>query len=635
MRKRDKKPSIMSKSKAPTPTAIDQSKGFWQENSLLAILLLILPFALYWQGLNFEYVLDDKIVISENNYVKEGLSSFGKILFADSFEGYLGEQLDLLPGGRYRPLSLLTFAAEVEFFGLNPGVGHFVNILLYALTGLLIFRLFFLLYARKNERNWLSLPFLTALLFILHPIHTEAIANIKGRDEILALLFSLLALYCSWYYLKNKQWSWLAGMLSSLFLAFLAKENALAWIAIIPLSLWWFTKAKWKELRILVGSLAGLAAAYMLLRYSVLGYFLDAGQLSDNIMNNPFHGLNFGEKYGTIMYTLGQYLKLLIYPHPLTHDYYPFQVPILNWNDWRVLLSFALHVGLLGYAIIKIRSRHIVVYCIWFYLLTLFIVSNILINVGASMNERFIYMPSLAFSLLSAWVVARWLPDTLNEKKGELNLLSVGLLMVLTVGYIAKNLNRIPDWRNPLTLNTAAVKYSPNSARAHCFMGVALYNQYLEMDFGPEKTALLDQLNYHFNRSLEIYPGYNSALKMKAGIAAEYYRNNFDLDALLKVFTEVLAYRKELPFIYEYLDYLKGRNVPTQPVQDFLYKVGYEFNTLKRRDYDLALKYLNRAHQLNRNYTPIIRALIDTHQRKGNNAEANRLLPLLNSLENE
>ncbi|MCC7504375.1 MAG: hypothetical protein IT259_03695 [Saprospiraceae bacterium] len=176
--------------------------GFWRQHWLPALLLLVLSFALYGQAIRMGYVLDDEAVIWNNAYVQKGFAGLRDIFAYDSFMGYFQDKqkLFLLEGGRYRPLSLATFAVEVALFG-KPGpelahVSHFVNILLYGLTGILLYRILLGLFPLADKKRWwFGAAFLGAALFILHPLHVEAVANIKGRDEILALLFSLGAAY--------------------------------------------------------------------------------------------------------------------------------------------------------------------------------------------------------------------------------------------------------------------------------------------------------------------------------------------------------------------------------------------------------------------------------------------------------
>ncbi|HFC00457.1 MAG TPA: hypothetical protein ENJ53_06590, partial [Phaeodactylibacter sp.] len=293
-------------------------KSFWKTNYLPALVLFFCAIVLYISTLRFDYVLDDIIVITDNDFTKKGFAGIKDIFTTESFQGYFGEQRDLVEGGRYRPLSIASFAVEYQFFGLNQAVSHFVNVLLYALLALLLFRVMALLFPIKKKKKWYyTLAFVSSLLFVLHPLHTEVVANIKGRDEILSLMGALAALYSIIKYSKKEKRIYLLMGASCYFLALLAKENALTFLAIIPLSLYFFTKTKFKKIAISFVPLFGVALLYLLIRYRVIGYFLSSGSEITDLMNNPFYGISTGERLATAFYTLALYLKLLIFPHPL------------------------------------------------------------------------------------------------------------------------------------------------------------------------------------------------------------------------------------------------------------------------------------------------------------------------------
>lgn len=628
-----KKPSIHPED-APYAKPQQPQESFWKVNLLSALIIFFLPFALYISSLGFEYVLDDKMVITDNQFTKKGFQGIKEIFTTESFQGYFGEQKNLLEGGRYRPLSIATFAVEYQFFGLNSKVGHLINILFYALTGLLLFRVISMMIpALKSNPWWLALPFVAALLFVLHPIHTEVVANVKGRDEILSFLGALGALYFSILYLKNEKSYLLLFSAVSFMLGLLAKESALTWIAVIPLTGYFFTKGKFIQLAKVTAPLVLMGGLYLAIRTNIIGFLLSSGNEVTDIMNNPFYGMSFAEKYATVFYTLGIYIKLLIVPHPLTHDYYPFQIPTQNWGDFWPWLSLLLHAGLLGVALKGLKSKQIVSYAILFYFITLSIVSNIPFSVGATMNERFVYMPSLAVCLILAWLISRKLPELFNEKKGEINILSVGLLLILISGYGLKTILRTEDWRNAVTLNAAAVKYSPNSARANCFMGVALFEEQYRNETDAEKSKqLLDEITYYIERSLEIFPGYGSALTMYAGVVAEHYKRDRDLPKLLNKFEEILSKRTRLDYIDEYIEYLLP-NADADQLVRFLYKVGETINAQNRGDYQTALHYLKYAYQLSPKDPQLNLAIARCYQNLGDQAKAQEFFNVAYSLD--
>jgi len=317
------------------------------------------------------------------------------------------------------------------------------------------------------------------------------------------------------------------------------------------------------------------SAAYLIVRYQVMGYFLSAGKEITDIMNNPFAGMDLGQRLATAFYTLGAYLKLLAFPHPLTHDYYPYQVPISEWNDLPVIVSLLLYLGMAAFTIWTIKRKHIVGFAILFYGATLSIVSNIPFTVGTFMNERFVYIPSIGFCIALAWFICRKLPELTEEKKGEFNLLSAGLLGVFVLGFAAKTFMRVPDWQNRFTLNEAAIKVSTNSARANCFMGVALYEEQLLKETDPtRRQQLIEDITYYIDRSLSIHPDYSSAMTIKAGVLAEVYKNDKNLDNLLNGFFEIIQRKRSMTFINEYLTYLNNRGNNIAKLSAFYLKAG-------------------------------------------------------------
>ena len=579
-------------------------KSFWKTNWLPALVLFLVAIILYIYTVRFDYVLDDQIVITQNDFTKKGFAGIKDIFTTESFQGYFGEQRNLVEGGRYRPLSIASFAVEYQFFGLNKSISHFVNVLLYGLLALVLFRVMSLMFPNKKKKPWFyTLAFVSSLLFVLHPLHTEVVANIKGRDEILSLVGALAALYYVLKFAQNGKTIYSLMSAVCYFLALLAKENALTFLAIIPLSLYFFTKTTTKKIAFRFLSLLSISVLYLIIRYQVIGYFLSSGSEITDLMNNPFYGMSIGERLATAFYTLALYLKLLIFPHPLTHDYYPFQIPIMNWQQLPAIISLLLYLVLGMLALVGLGKKSIISFGILFYLLTISIVSNIPFTVGTFMNERFLFMPSIGFCIVLGYFITRQLPVFTKEKTGEINLLSIGVLILFVIGFSTKTLLRVPDWKNRMTLNTSAVKNSPNSARANCFMATALYElDYLKETDRERKKLLIADIDYYISRALEIYPRYSSAITVKAGVLAEQHKLDNNLDHLLNGFYNVLYLKKSMGFIDEYLSYIDGR-IAQQEIPKL---VNFYLKTAKMlesrfRDKTEAIKWINYALKIDSN----------------------------------
>jgi tetratricopeptide (TPR) repeat protein len=506
---------------------------------LIYLIVVVLAFLFYGNTIPNEYALDDSIVITENQFTRQGLEGIDDIFTNGTFTGFFGDEKTLVAGGRYRPLSLVTFAVEYEIFGENPHISHLINILLYALTCILIFTILRKLLWHYESRPWfLSISFLTALFFLVHPVHSEVVANIKGRDEILALLFGLLSLNEALRYLdtSDKKYLLLAGVY--LFLGLLSKENAITYVAVIPLTLYFFresaNRSGMRRIYQILYPLLSAALLFILLRLAVIGGFNFT--TPDELMNNPFLNASAGEKYATIFQTLGLYLKLLIFPHPLTYDYYPWHIPLIDWNDLRAIIPLLIYSALLVYALVNIRRKSFSSYSILYYLLTLSVVSNLVFPIGTLMNERFLYMPSLGFCLLVAYMFSKYVYKSFNRSAVRLGVM-IFLLVAITGLSAFKTIQRNKVWEDNFSLFTHDVKISSGSAKARMSAGGAYMERAVEIKDEKKKSEYFSKALKHLKRSLEIYPGYTQALLLTGNT---FYHYQQDIDSVLKYYSKIL-----------------------------------------------------------------------------------------------
>ena len=582
------------------------------------LIFLGLSFALYFQCIPYGYVLDDKIVLSENKFTTNGLAGIKDIFKYDTFQGYFSEKKDLLEGGRYRPLSLVTFAIEHEIAGLNPKLSHTINILLYALCAWLIFILMNLLVGGKNKWWW-SIPFLTAIIYLVHPVHTEAVANIKGRDELMAMIFALLTTIACVKYGMNGKLKHLLFAVPLFILGILSKENVITFLAVIPLAMLVFSKGSFKRIALTFGVLFSVFGIYLFTRYQIFGYIVGDNEVTD-IMNNPFAEMDGAEKFGSKWYTMYEYLRLSFVPHPLTHDYYPYHIPKVGvFGHWKPIMAIVMHLALLAYSIIGFKKHRIISFAIWFYIITISIVSNFVVGVGTFMNERFIFISSMGVSLAIAYLLMK-----ASEKWDPKIMYGIaGFILVL---FSVKTFSRVPVWESALTLNQAAVKVSTNSARSNSFMATALFEEFKVTEGREKKIRLLNEAKPYAARALEVYPVYHSGNLMKAGIEAELYKLEGDLPALLKTFTEVGTAQPQLGFLGQYCEYLNGRADANQ-LLDFYYDLGY--NKLYKEDpfkvdnrINMAIHYLNYGYSLDPSNPKIKSALFEIYSAAGRTAKA-------------
>ena len=612
----------MSKKKAkkfnqPTTKSNIAPPSFFSNFKLQAIAIFAVAFLVYANTLTHKYTQDDAIVIYENMFTTDGVSGIPGILTKDTFFGFFKKEgkAQLVSGGRYRPLTLVMFAMEWQIFGDNPFMFHLMNLLWFGLTCVVLYWLLLQLFNHQKIPEHAGLiAFCTALLFAVHPIHTEAVANIKGRDEIITLLGSLAALYFSIraYREKNLMFNFAAAGL--FLLAIFSKENAITFLAIMPLTYFVFTKAKVQKIAVQWLYFFVPAMIFLVVRADVLfdlKALIGVGSTPTlELMNNPYVKIEggkyvhftSGERLATIIYTLGQYFKLLVFPYPLTHDYYPRHVEMMSFSNWKVLLSF------LGYATATIgsifyvfKTKNKIAYGILFFLLSLSIVSNIAFPVGTNMAERLIFMPSVGFCL----VIVLGILSLLSQKKSaDFSKKILTIVGVISLVFAAMTINRNFAWKDNFTLFKTDVKTSKNSAKLRNAMGGELISQSIDVKNAVQKKRMQTEAVEHLKEAIRIHPNYKNAYLL-LGNASNYLEN---YEASIQYYNKAIA----LDPGYEEANNNLG----------ITYREAGKFYGEKKGDIANALKYLNQAFKMRPTDKEILRLLGVANGVSGNHAEA-------------
>jgi tetratricopeptide (TPR) repeat protein len=370
----------------------------------------------------------------------------------------------------------------------------------------------------KSVKWYNSVPFLTTLLFAAHPIHTEVVANIKSRDEILALLFSFLTMWFILSYFDTKKILYLVFSPILFFLALLSKEIAIVFIVLLPVSFYYFTPIPVKKIILSIIPLIAISVLFIIIRQIVIYKSEVYTNVIKDISNYSFAEMNIFEKYATITYSLGLYLKLILFPHPLTWDYYPYHISIKEWTDITVIISVLIY-GVLSYLAIKgIRNKRFYSYCIIVFLVPLSLTANIFFPVGAFMCERFLYISSLGFALYVSYMITEY-PHTKYTK-----LFSRPLLLIIPILflYTIKTIDRNKAWKNDETIVTTDVKTSKNSMRSTCEYGNILYKKGEHTDNQEEKMEYYNDAMQYEEKAYSICKNLSPANFILGTLYAKY-----------------------------------------------------------------------------------------------------------------
>jgi len=508
---------------AAKPGSVDhRSDNTW----LMAALVFLSAFLLYANAIGHEYALDDWMYTTGNASMHQGFPAFTDLWTKGSFPGLNGPN-----DNNYRPLALSSFMVETQIFGFNPHVGHLINVLLFALSGVSIYVLLTRLFPTLHR----AFPLLMVLLFVFHPVHVEAVANIKGRDDLLCLLFGIVSLLQIHRYARTLQ----AASYWSSVLAFaacvLSKESGVTFLLVIPLALYFFTSIGFT--RIVKISIPYLAVAflYLVVFKSVLGSITIARlPIMDNTL---MAATSTPDRLATNFVLLGKYVNRLVVPYPLSWDYSYNQIPIVSFVNVWAIAGLLLYFGLGTYAVVRAKSKDVFAFAILFYLATLSISSNLFVKIATTFAERLLYTPSLGFCMAVPLLIAKLLaidPEAKTAQKSRWLYGTVGtVLLAFGIILVARN----EAWANNMTLFSAGVITSPNSARAQAALGNELKNEASRTPDPATRASLLKQALGRYETATAIYPKDPDTWVTQADI----YRQTGDRDKAIGAYERTLA----------------------------------------------------------------------------------------------
>jgi protein O-mannosyl-transferase len=432
------------------------------------------------------------------------LNSFGNQLFWDDFDNIINNQYvhdfdlfkffseNLIAGAGlisnyWRPLELIIWSIEWQIWGAWAPGYHFIQTQLHIINAVLVY----ILIKNLAQKRWMA--FVVALLFLIHPLQTEAITYVSGIADPLGALFTLISVisYIKWKKVSPPAWRrrWYLVSIATYPLALMSRETTIMVPGIIfMIEAYWQLQANPKLglinlfKRSIVPTLPyiGFALLYILLRATVLN-FQNSFNLydSENEFTQNIHYRTF-----TFFRVVREYLELLIIPHDL-HMERTVDIAKTLWSP-DVLVGGLFAVGTLAVALWKYAKYPLLsLGIIWFWL-WLFPTSNILIPINGLIYEHWLYLPMVGFFFCIVWALSR-----IRSTQIHMACLVVLVLFVLFLSY--RTLERNAQWRDPVTLYSQTVQYAPTSFRVVNNLGMAYADS---QDFGPAE--------YWYTKALEL-----------------------------------------------------------------------------------------------------------------------------------
>ncbi len=478
---------------------------FSEKNALLLSLLVVA--LCYANALPNDFVLDDVAIVGSNPAVR----SITPLKFLRS--PYWAEQQY---GGIYRPFTVFSLSVDYAIWQRWAPGFRITNLLVHALNGWLVF----LLSARIVGGG--IAPLAAMLIYVAHPVNTEAVTSIVGRSELFATCFFLSA-----WLLFRRGHVWLAAPV--FFLSLLSKENAIVLPAILLLDAAGarrmpllpeegrpkggvvFTSLRNATPSAALRRLRGfflrphpplpgeagklvvmglVAVVYLGLRYAVLG------GLGIPVTAQYMGGkLSYLERWMTSGRVLMEYFRLIVAPLNVAGDYDFNAIPIAGLRDWDAWLGLLLVAGTLGVAYACRRWNWPVTLGLLFALTAFIPVSNWIMPISILMAERSLYLPLVGLSLVGG-VMFRAIRRSSVRAVAGVGWLAIAVVICIDHDYI---------WRNDFTFFRNMVRVQPDSAKARLGYGFTL----LGAGFKQEAAEQLEQ-------GLRILPDYPALLSTLA-----------------------------------------------------------------------------------------------------------------------
>lgn len=454
--------------------------------------LFFVAFFAYFNTLWNGYSFDDNFI--ENTSLKnKGIEAIKEI-----FTSHYWQERENTFG--YRPLARFSYYIESQLFGKAPAISHLINILLFSLTILLLFKILQKIFPNDEKLIWW-----VSVLFALHPIHTEVVASLKNREELFVLLFGLSSIWMILKYIEESKFTFIFFSILFLWLSILSKENGIVFCLLIPLTI--FTYKNF-EVKIVVQKPLLFVYFLVIIISSWILFKLPSWILTPENkvlfpFENPLH-----ENYSKISRlllsaeSLGFYLWKLIIPFPLLfyYGYNMLDIPT-GISFYSTLFVIMLLISILFLFLKSFRNKHLTWSILWFWG-SLIPFSNFFIPINGIVAERLTYTASVGFIFILTYFI-------LQLKKSRPFFL-IGFSFLFFILTFQRNF----QWKSIETLLRADMPYLEKSAKANATFATMLLNKINTN--APKNSQIgkksIDSIIIHYKKSIEIYPKYYSSM---------------------------------------------------------------------------------------------------------------------------
>ncbi len=475
--------------------------------ALICIALFVITLTVFWQVGDHDFLnVDDDIYIVDNSHVAKGITGSNIIWAFTSVDA-----------SNWHPITWLSHMADAQLYGMKPRGHHLTNVVIHAVSALLLF----LLFSRLTGSPWQSS--FVAALFALHPLHVESVAWVAERKDVVSAFFWFLTLHLYSEYVAERKLALYLLSLFSFVLGLMSKPMLVSLpLVMMLMDFWPLNRYSLKEqdprLRHLSGNIIAFLKEkipFLLCAFFSAAITIYAQQKGESIRG--LYDISFGHRIENAIVAYVRYIAKTFWPHDLAILYpFPSSIPL-----WQVISSM-LFLLLVSAATIRAGRQYPFLAVGWFWFLITLVPVIGLVQVGSqAIADRYTYIPLTGLFIMAAWGVPT-LAKRLHYRQGILALIAG----VVVLASATATWHQLGYWQDSISLYRHTLQITSDNHFIHYNLAIAL-----------KTNGDLDGAITEYQKALTIKPNYIDAHN-NLGVV---FAIKGDLDAAIKEFQKALS----------------------------------------------------------------------------------------------
>lgn len=479
----------------------------------------IVVFAVYGQTIHFQFIygFDDDLYIAQNERVQEGLNPSNiKWAFTTFY------------AANWHPVTWLSHMVDAQLFGMNSGKHHLTSVIIHLINAALLYWVLLYLTGSFWSALWV------ALIFAIHPLHVESVAQIAQRKDLASTFFGLTTIGAFAIYAKRSSYFYYVVSILLFLIGLMAKPMLVTIPVLLLLLDYWPLNRM--SLKYGYGNFlyVGAAKRFSALLFektpfiilSLIFCVITIHAQGEGGAVRSLEAFPLMTRLSNAIVSTAMYLLNLLRPVNLTYFYpYPTTIPA-----WKIAISLTTVLGITVFAFLNANRRpYIIAGWLWFLIALLPVIGIVQVG-GQSMADRYAYLPSIGIYIIIAWILSDIQEISRRYARYLCYGLSIWMTILMTSAWI-----QVGFWKDSLTLFQHALQITEDNYVTHYNVGVMLYNE-----------GRIEDAGRHYSKAIRIHPNYAKAHNNLGAILAEAGKH----EAAMKHYAKAIRLRPDFADAY-------------------------------------------------------------------------------------